>query len=83
MFGTVDKPTSSLLSTDVSPRSSIQVQDNTDPTSPSVRFYRQSQLTEPRFDPNSKSLKDLQEESRKKLDDEFQMSRAELERMFG
>ena len=81
MFGTVDKPIHSL--TDVSPRSSIRVQDNTDPSSPSLSFYRQSTLTDPRFDPNAKKLKDLQDESREKLDDEFQMSRAELERMFG
>ena len=83
MFGTVDKPTSSLLSTDVSPRSSIPVQDNSDPSSPRVRFYRQSKLTEPRFDPNVKTLKDSQEETRQKMDESIRMSRQYLEDMFG
>tara|TARA_R100000406_G_scaffold16888_3_gene10596 strand:- start:33461 stop:35029 length:1569 start_codon:yes stop_codon:yes gene_type:complete len=82
MFGTVDKPLPSRLNP-VSPRSSIQVQDNTDPTSPSVRFYRQSKLTEPRFDPNVKTLKDSQEETRQKMDESIRMSRQYLEDMFG
>ena len=83
MFGTVDKPLPYSSNQPVSPRSSIRVQDNTDPARPDIRYYRQSSLTEPRFDPNVKTLKELQQESRQKLDDEFQMSRAELDRMFG
>ncbi len=82
MFGTVDKPLPPRLNP-VSPRWSIRVQDNTDSARPDVRYYRQSELTEPRFNPNVKTLKDLQLESREKLDDEFQMSRAEFDRMFG
>lgn len=82
MFGTVDKPLPSRLNP-VSPRTSIPVQDNSDPASPRVRFYRQSKLTEPRFDPNVKTLKDSQEESRQKMDESIRMSRQYLEDRFG